>query len=94
MLMSNKFFLGGHDIKMIELVNGRRLLMVNGYSFHRHKRSSSQAFRWCCSSYKKKCPAYVIMTNDNTCITRSLLDHTNHEVPMYNDLPNGKWIRL
>lgn len=92
--MSNKFILDMNDIKMIELVNGKTLLLVDGYSFHKHKKSSLHTYRWSCSSNKKNCPAFVVLTNDSTCVIRTFLEHVNHEVPIYKDLRNGKWVKI
>lgn len=92
--MSNIFILDETEIKMIDLLNGQRLLLVDGYSFHKHSQGSSEAIRWRCSSYKKACPAFIVMTNGNTCIARCCLTHKNHEVPLFDNLRNGKWVRL
>lgn len=66
-------------IKFITQISKTVLLMVNGYTFHKHKPVVNGS-KWRCSAHSKKCRAYVVMSEGETAILRSRLNH-NHEMP-------------
>ncbi|CAH0723936.1 unnamed protein product, partial [Brenthis ino] len=69
------------DTKLISLTNGKILLMVNGYTFHKgggHIRCFG-GVKWRCSASKKKCKAYVAMSDQDDYVIRYYLNHNDHE---------------
>lgn len=73
----------------IELRNGKKLLMVNSYTFNVHSTNGKKQ-RWQCSSLAKGCNA-VVYTLDDKVI--SYKNTHKHEPPKYMCV-NGKFIKI
>lgn len=79
------FFLNCDYIKLFVLEpvtffdKQKKLICVDGYTFHRQKNLVSGR-RWHCSSYSKKCKAYVITDFSENIIIKKVSIHT-HEPP-------------
>lgn len=78
--------------QFIKLINGQTLLMVNGYIFHKAVEISG-GIRWQCSAKKKKCNAFVVLSEDDKNVINMRLCHNNHEIPNYKSLELGKYIK-
>ncbi|CAH2040223.1 unnamed protein product, partial [Iphiclides podalirius] len=71
-------------IQFIHLFNGRKLLMVDGFTFHKIAGVSyTGGIRWQCSSRKlKRCKAFVVLSKSEDVVLRVVGFHT-HEPPIY-----------
>ncbi|OWR46280.1 hypothetical protein KGM_208272 [Danaus plexippus plexippus] len=73
------------DTHFINLPNGKVLLMVDGYTFHKgggHIRCFG-GVKWRCSASKKRCNAYVAISDNDEVVIRYSLNHNGHERPVY-----------
>ncbi|CAH2267964.1 jg8416 [Pararge aegeria aegeria] len=81
--------------KFITLPNGKRLLMVNGYTFHKgggHIRCYG-GVKWRCSASKKRCNAFVAVSDCEEYIIKYKLNHVDHDPPVYKVDRNGVLVR-
>lgn len=70
--------------KLITLANGKQLVMINGFTFHRNgQKLSSGGVRWICSSYHKGCHAAIVLDEDTGTIIKLTGIHTQHARPKY-----------
>lgn len=84
------------DVKFIPLTNGKVLLMVDGYTFHKgggHIRCFG-GVKWRCSSSKKKCRAYVSVSDNDDFVIKYSLNHNDHERPVYKTDRQGNYVKI
>ncbi|CAB3250315.1 unnamed protein product [Arctia plantaginis] len=89
-LAAHSVFGGSPNVKLIELMNGRTLLLVNGYP-HYKKQRSKDGSRWCCS--KAYCNAFLRVSHD----LEILYMKQTHEHPPAKFLKSrrcGKYVRI
>ncbi|CAG9580024.1 unnamed protein product [Danaus chrysippus] len=70
------------DTHFINLPNGKVLLMVDGYTFHKgggHIRCFG-GVKWRCSASKKRCNAYVAISDNDEVVIRYSLNHNAHMI--------------
>ncbi|CAH2040224.1 unnamed protein product, partial [Iphiclides podalirius] len=76
-------------------MSGKVLLMVDGYTFHKGRGDwTSGGIRWRCSSVKKKCTAYIVLSEDDKDVLKMRLNHNNHERPNYKETKDGTYVKL
>lgn len=80
------------DLHFINLLNGKTLLMVDGYTFHKVETLYTLSSRWKCSK-KPKCGAFIVLAKDEQKIIKQKLNH-NHEKPKYAVTPAGLYIKI
>lgn len=72
---------------MIQLTSGKRLMMINGYTFHRTGVKSKSGVRWQCSGKNRGCNANYCVNEENGQILEVTAKHC-HEPPQYREI-NG-----
>ncbi|XP_047505192.1 uncharacterized protein LOC125049784 isoform X2 [Pieris napi] len=79
--------------QLIELHNGKKLLIVNEYPYYfRHVLKSSPLNRWCCN--KNSCNAYVHATVDNNTVVAFGSDRHNHLPSKFKQREDGTYIKV
>lgn len=76
--------------------NGKVLLMVDGYTFHKgggHIRCFG-GVKWRCSASKKRCNAYVAISDNDEVVIRYSLNHNGHERPVYKVDKTGAYVKI
>lgn len=86
------------DFEFITLINGKQLLMVNGYTYHKISREMySGGFRWRCSSTQSKrgrCNAFVVLTCDAQSLLRISGHEHCHEPPVLKKTSVGTYVKV
>ncbi|KOB70297.1 Uncharacterized protein OBRU01_15539 [Operophtera brumata] len=79
------------DTRFIELIDGKQILLLNGFPFYK-KTTTTKGVRWNCN--KSYCKAFVQLSLDFSCIIRSLCDHDHSPTKYIQSAVCGKYIRL
>lgn len=76
-------------------MNGRTLLLADGYTFHKGGGMKCRGgIRWRCSSAKKKCSAYVVLTEDDQTVLKMHNKHNDHKRPRYKMTDSGMYTKV
>ena len=88
--MTNKIYSLSPDPHLITTVNGKILLIINKYSYHKIAGVKYDGgIRWQCSQRKKsKCKAFVVTSEDEKTVFRMGGFH-NHEHPVFKETSAG-----
>ncbi|CAH0582915.1 unnamed protein product [Chrysodeixis includens] len=67
---------------MIQLRNNKKLLMIDGFTYHKNGAKRRNGVRWCCSSKMRGCPAAIVLNEELGTILLAGGKH-DHEPPKY-----------
>lgn len=85
-------FFGLFLVELITLLNDKKLLMWNNYTYSISTQSKNGDTRWKCSSQFSGCRAFIYTTN-NMDILRMDSNHI-HQPPKYVQMKNGKYMKI
>ncbi|CAG4933975.1 unnamed protein product [Parnassius apollo] len=85
-----------YDPHLITLAqSGKVLLMMQGYTFHKGGGDRvAGGIRWRCSSGKKRCNAYVVLSEDDQTVLKANINHNDHERPSYVQMSDGTYVKI
>lgn len=72
------------------LTNGKRHLLIDGYTFYKHSCNKAGVIRYQCTS-NRKCKAYAKVCQDT--ILKLVLEHM-HPRTRYKQLSTGEYLRI
>lgn len=76
---------------MIQLVSGKQLAMVDGFTFHKtNSFRKSGGVRWRCSYKMKGCRAYCILDEEGSYLLH-FYNHHCHEQPIFREIDGSHY---